>query len=148
MINCKNNNFTYACSNLTNSMFTYVNGSIDLNIGEYINTVDITNDGWRVEIFDKGIEIYNDENNLLFKGVLTTPDVTEDMNIDDMHILYGILYFHDIKVPRYLGTFINNNRNPTISDVVNNTILEYMNKNFASVFYNRRGDIEYECNDI
>ena len=132
-------------------MFTFVNSSIDLDIGNYIKTVDLTNSGWRVEVFDKGIEIYNIENNLIFKGVLTVPNITENMNINEMYILYGILYFNDINVPRYIGTFINNNdniTNPTIYDIINDNITEYMNKNFASVFYNRRGDIEYQCNKI
>lgn len=106
---CKNCNYVYDSSNVCNinnnqninSDFNFIlptissfNYDIEQIDKSYIDLIiqDINNDGWRIEYNDKIIIIYNPNNYIVFKGLLTVNDKGIYLCCGELNYNDGILY--------------------------------------------------------
>lgn len=155
-INTNNSILSYGCVNKNDCILTMVDKHV--NIGNDLNTIiDLTDDGWRVELYEHGIVMYDDMNNIRLIGKLDVENIDSNIDINKAHIVYGIIYFKNTgntSIIEYEGSLhipyevdIDSSY-PTIWNIVNDNYKKYLRENFTATKYNRKNDVEIKGEGI
>lgn len=121
--------------------------------------LDLNDDGWRIEANDKIIQLYNQDNNLVFQGLCQLKNPKKYLESCKTHVKIllqeGYLYYTDIRVKCcYLFLTVHSKYKICIDDIINmaeEEVVEYVktnakkSKNGIVQVFDRRGNEVYTC---